>query len=155
MKTVFPNLLGSGGVPGSGPHLGPPDVHMRSWEIADILIHLRLIKGTMSRICRLQFVNTTFKVGSSSLAERHPKHLPAGESQPKVGTSFVHLVFPFFQLPLGCELTIWDLVAIGRGLLTAQKVEAQKRPEQSNIRKYRQRAGSVKTQTSSGSQRDD
>ena len=76
----------------------------------------KVVKGTISRICLLRFVSTTFKVGPSSLAERHQKRSPAGESQPqidsRVGTSFVRFgVSPrHCRRFLLCMLTIWHLV---------------------------------------------
>ena len=120
----------------------------------------------MRRICQLCFVNTTFKVGPSAPAERHQNRLPAGESQPQIDsrfkTSFVCLVFclAIFSFIPGyvhhchsflvdarlrswtCSLRFYTSPAshparYWLGATDCPKVDAQKLPEQSKIRKYR------------------
>ncbi len=78
----------------------------------------------MSRICRLLFVNATFKIGPSSLTQSA------------------------YDLATGHSIFIGSHP---QTLLEAKhhcpKVDAQKRPEHSNIRKYWQRAESLQIQT--------
>ena len=59
---------------------------------------LAVIKSsTMSRM--LRFVKATFKVGPSSPAARHQKHLPVVESRPQIDCLFV-ASFPLGVSPL-------------------------------------------------------
>ncbi len=90
-----------------------------------------VIKGITSRICWLLFVNTTFKVGPSSptqsaCASGGPTCLQSGTGS--------RISLPACSYWLGATDH-------------CPKVDDQKCPEHSKIRKYEQRAGSLQIQT--------